>query len=432
MKQTKMKQFLHNWVSVPSLSILLIFNKLRNFLAANNLAGCMSFVLCSVAWSTSVLGQCPKLDEPLFLQAPDSICSTKKELVVKTSRIAISGVKYFWRTPFGDTITTDTTLRILSPNFRHSGNYSVAVMVDTCRSALFGPVNVQVISVAQTRGDTIKTVISCNSSEITIASTYQTTASVTGEWRGTEGVTFSPPNARTTVIKGLQTGGNLAIWTLSTAICPAFFRDTFLVRKEIAPQIQTDAVVLRVGEASKTINLARVAGSNLDLLKDVIITITKPPRNGTLEKLNDGKRLRYVRGAAFKGQDAFEVKVCNLQCANLCSVPVGFSIDVQFDDRYPNVTIPKMLTPQQTGEGQLFKIERIENYPENILTILNRWGNPLITFTNYTNQTPWNGSTEKGELPGGAYYYRFEAKKDIASPDGKPLRPLTGIFYVVN
>lgn len=373
-------------------------------------------------------GQCMALPEPLFLQAPDSICAEKKDLIIKTSQIKTAGVKYLWRTPIKDTITTDSILRIASPTARNSGNYSVAIMLDTCRTTFFGPINVQVISAPKASSDTIKTVIACNSSEIAVTSTYKPNTLLFGQWFGTEGVSFDQPKSATTTVKNLVEGENYVIWQLSTSVCPAFIKDTFLIRREVKPALETDGVTLRAGQSSTTIHLGKVAGSNLDILKDVDITITKQPKYGTLEKLSDGKRLKYNRNSNFSGRDAFELKVCNLKCPNLCSAPIPYTVDVTFDERYPNVGMAKILAPHSIGEAQFFTIEKLENYPKNELLIMNRWGNTLLKFIDYKNAGAWDGLGNNGYLPPGAYYYLFQAN----DKDGKPLRPLTGIFYIVD
>lgn len=116
-----------------------------------------------------------------------------------------------------------------------------------------------------------------------------------------------------------------------------------------------------------------------------------------------------------------------MKCPNLCSAPVPYTIDVLFDEHYPNVTMPKLLAPHDLGDAKVFRIEKIEDYPENELQILNRWGNTILTFKNYKNQTAWDGTVNSGLLPAGAYYYLFQAQ----DPKGKPLKPLASIFYLV-
>jgi gliding motility-associated-like protein len=384
-------------------------------------------IIVAAAMPTQGFSQCMTLSEPLFLQAPDSLCADKKDLIIKASRVNETGAKYLWRTPLKDTITTDSVLRIVRPSAIYSGDYSVAILVDTCQSKFFGPINVQIVGVQKTNADTVKTVVTCNSSEITVMSSYKTNANIFGQWLGTEGVSFDKPNAATTVVKGLKEGDNMVFWLLSTSVCPFFIKDTFNIRREVKPVLQTDEMRLKVGEESATLNLGQVAGSNLNILKDVLVTITKQPRNGTLELLSDGKRLKYNRSSSFQGRDAFELKVCNLKCPNLCSAPIPYTIDVFFDERYPKVTMPKLLAPKSGGEAQLFSIEKLEDYPENELIILNRWGSKQAAFTNYKNTMAWDGMKDGRLLPSGAYYYSFQA----IDPKGKPLKALTSVFYIV-
>jgi gliding motility-associated-like protein len=378
--------------------------------------------LPDVGWS-----QCLTLSEPLFLQAPDSICAAQKELVIKTSRVNKTGVKYLWRTPLKDTITADSVLRFAAPSVRLSGNYSVAILLDTCQTAFFGPINVQVVGAIRTTADTVKTVVLCDNADPKLVSNFKTSPKISGEWFGADGVIFDAKNAPSTLVKGVPQGESLVVWTLSTSVCPSFFSDSFLIRREIKPLLLTEGITLRAGESSKIIHLGQLAGSNLNLLKDIDMLITRQPKNGVLEKLSDGKRLKYNRGLNFQGQDDFELKVCNSKCPNFCSSAISYTIDVQFDERYPNVLMPKMLAPKNPQTARVFTIEKIEQYPENELVILNRWGNALVKFTNYNNQNAWDGTQNGSLLPSGAYYYLLQVK----DPKGKTLRPLSSIFYIV-
>jgi gliding motility-associated-like protein len=378
--------------------------------------------LPAVGWS-----QCLTLSEPLFLQAPDSVCAARKELVIKTAHVKITGARYLWRTPLKDTITADSILRFALPSARLSGNYSVAILLDTCQTAFFGPINVQVVGAIRTTADTIKTVVVCSSGDPSVTSKFTTGGKVSGEWFGPEGVSFDLKTTPSTLVKGVPQGETMIVWRLSTTVCPFFHNDTFLIRREIKPVLETDGITLKAGESSKIINLGQLAGSNLNLIKDIDILITKQAKNGLLEKLSDGKRLKYNRGANFQGQDEFELKVCNTKCPNFCSATIPYTIDVQFDERYPNVLIPKILAPRDPQNARVFIIEKIEEYPENELVILNRWGNRLVEFTNYTKQKAWDGTKNGSLLPSGAYYYLLQVK----DPKGKTLRPLSGIFYIV-
>jgi gliding motility-associated-like protein len=388
------------------------------------------FLIIIGCWTFPTLsfGQCKGLSAPQILQAPDSLCAEKKDLILKTGRAKEAGAKYLWRTPWKDTITTDSVLVIKNPTAVHSGNYSVAYLSDTCQSKLLGPIVVQIMGQSHAVSDTVKTKIVCNASETELTSIYKTNKNVSGQWFGTEGVIFDSPNAPTTKVRGLKDGESVVVWMLSTSVCPFFASDTFRVRHEIAPKLETDGKKLRVDESSTIIPLGQISGSNLNIIKEVDITISKKPEHGTLDKMPDGKRLKYSRNSTFQGRDVFDLQVCNLRCPNLCSSTITYSIEVGYDERYPNVTLPKLLSPKNTGDGRLFKVENIEEYPENALKILNRWGNTLVEFKNYKNTTAWDGVKDGTLLPSGAYYYFFTAK----DPKGKTLKPLASIFYIVH
>jgi gliding motility-associated-like protein len=61
--------------------------------------------------------------------------------------------------------------------------------------------------------------------------------------------------------------------------------------------------------------------------------------------------------------------------------------------------IPNVITPNGDGFNDLFVIPKIDRYPENRLTILNRHGNKIIEIAGYNNT--WDAD----ELISGLYYY---------------------------
>ncbi|MDP4662939.1 MAG: gliding motility-associated C-terminal domain-containing protein, partial [Salibacteraceae bacterium] len=76
-------------------------------------------------------------------------------------------------------------------------------------------------------------------------------------------------------------------------------------------------------------------------------------------------------------------------------------------------------SPNGDGVNDDFFIDKIWNYPNAIVQIVNRWGNPIFTSSpGYT--TPWNGTFNGNALPHGTYYYVIDLK-DANVPD-----PITG------
>lgn len=65
--------------------------------------------------------------------------------------------------------------------------------------------------------------------------------------------------------------------------------------------------------------------------------------------------------------------------------------------------LPTIFTPNQDGYNDVFDIHGIEAYPDNKLTIVNRWGNVVYEKEKYFNT--WKGTHSNGEeLPDGVYF----------------------------
>lgn len=68
----------------------------------------------------------------------------------------------------------------------------------------------------------------------------------------------------------------------------------------------------------------------------------------------------------------------------------------------PNIY--NVISPNQDGINDFWKIEEIESFPDNEVHIYNRWGGIVFGVDGYLNN--WNGVTSSGKtLPAGAYYY---------------------------
>lgn len=77
-----------------------------------------------------------------------------------------------------------------------------------------------------------------------------------------------------------------------------------------------------------------------------------------------------------------------------------------------NIKVPNVITPNGDGKNDVFKIEGIELYKENTLSIFNRWGNEVFRSAGgYKNN--WNGDG----LSEGTYYYvlKLISKEGVAS-----------------
>ena len=95
------------------------------------------------------------------------------------------------------------------------------------------------------------------------------------------------------------------------------------------------------------------------------------------------------------------------------------------------IEIPQLITPNGDGKNDRFIIPGIEEFPNNVLKIYNRWGNLVYEANRYTND--WEGKTNvntgvnrtlgSGMLPVGTYFYIFE-------PNDDRYLPFSGYVYI--
>ena len=85
------------------------------------------------------------------------------------------------------------------------------------------------------------------------------------------------------------------------------------------------------------------------------------------------------------------------------------------------IRVPKGFSPNGDGANDLFIIPGLDEYPNNSITIFNRWGNKIFEAAPYENN--WGGKSEngatvgEGALPEGTYFFLLEL-----SPDEKPIK----------
>jgi len=81
-----------------------------------------------------------------------------------------------------------------------------------------------------------------------------------------------------------------------------------------------------------------------------------------------------------------------------------------------DVRFPQAFSPDGDGINDRFMVAGIEEYPDNELTVFNRWGNIIFHMKPYDNT--WDGKPNenvllmgKNLLPQGTYYFIFEYNK---------------------
>ncbi len=91
----------------------------------------------------------------------------------------------------------------------------------------------------------------------------------------------------------------------------------------------------------------------------------------------------------------------------------------------PAIRIPNAFTPNGDGRDDTWQIEFIEEYPDNTVTVFNRWGNQVFSATNYSRANEWRGDIKGQPAPVGTYYYVVVTK----GPLGKSYAGSLTILY---
>ena len=88
----------------------------------------------------------------------------------------------------------------------------------------------------------------------------------------------------------------------------------------------------------------------------------------------------------------------------------------------PKIVFPDGITPNGDGVNDVWIIDFIEEFPNNVVEIYNRWGELLFHADGYKQD--WDGSYNGKPLPIGTYYFVIELN------DGKT-KPYTGPITIL-
>lgn len=83
----------------------------------------------------------------------------------------------------------------------------------------------------------------------------------------------------------------------------------------------------------------------------------------------------------------------------------------------PPIVIPNTFTPNGDGFNDTWQIIRIGLYPDNEVTVFDRWGQRVFYKKGYAPDAEWDGRYLGTALPTATYYYIIELNAKTATPD---------------
>lgn len=86
------------------------------------------------------------------------------------------------------------------------------------------------------------------------------------------------------------------------------------------------------------------------------------------------------------------------------------------------VVIPNTFTPNGDGFNDTWQIIRIGMYPDNEVSIFDRWGQRVFFKKGYSPEGDWDGRYLGTALPTATYYYIIELNAKTDSPDKELLK----------
>jgi len=217
------------------------------------------------------------------------------------------------------------------------------------------------------------------------------------------------PNTFCAEVTGLMPGTD----TLCLVVCDEFaICDTTIVRVTVDTTGTSSALPVAVADLDSTSRNTPVTINAIanDVVPNNLWTqfFVIPlgsggigPNNGTTIGNAANGTIQYIPDQGFCGDlDFFSYAVCN---ANGCDTAV---VTVFVDCPSDSLRVLNGFSPNRDNKNDTFTIEGIENYPNHVLYVYNRWGNLVMERRNYRND--WEGTWEGTDLPDGVYFYLLD------------------------
>ncbi len=166
--------------------------------------------------------------------------------------------------------------------------------------------------------------------------------------------------------------------------------------------IKTDEVLVTVH------NLTISAGNDTSIKQGETITLMASPKDSSLQYV------WWSSSSLVNYNTSFNPDVSPLLTSNFM-LTITDEFGCKYIDYVKVEVIPSedlvfynSISPNGDGDNDVWFIGNLEKYPDNRVQIFNRYGQEVYSAVNYKNN--WNGKYLGNDLPGGTYYYIFDAK----------------------
>lgn len=106
---------------------------------------------------------------------------------------------------------------------------------------------------------------------------------------------------------------------------------------------------------------------------------------------------------------------CTVTSEEGCQSTAEFTLTV---DRALDVAARKAFTPNSDGRHDNWYIERMDLYPDCLMTIYNRQGIKVYETENYSNDNGWDGTIQGRPAPAGVYFYLINCGEEAGRQAG--------------
>lgn len=227
----------------------------------------------------------------------------------------------------------------------------------------------------------------------------------------------------------LASGGGSYVWSTGATIAtdtvsPAVSTTYTVVITSAQGCVNSDSLTVFVQTAG-TVNAVNdnvvvVTGDmeNIDVsINDLgdanSVVIITSPTNGTATILSP--TVTYQSNLGYIGRDSLQYRICDVACAAICDTAWLF---IQVDN---DLFIPNGLSPNGDGKNDVFEILGLNKYPDNSLSIFNRWGSLIYQAEPYQND--WRGQNNQKTILGdevvdGTYFYILKLGENLQDYNG--------------